>query len=137
MPSARTQCPQCAGPLVVALDEVLYSAQADFFQSAQCGHLWHVAKGQEGPASQSLLGKAKLPLASWSSQSRRIVHAPASNLSASRCARGAALGIGFIASSGYMVMATMDHNDHCERVAEPDEAAVRVLAGGTTAAADQ
>jgi predicted Zn finger-like uncharacterized protein len=64
MPSARTKCPQCASELVVALDEVLYSPQADFFRCARCGHLWHVAKGQEGPASQALLGKGKLAQAS-------------------------------------------------------------------------
>jgi len=64
MASARTQCPDCASKLVVALDEVLYSSQADFFRCARCGHLWHVAKGQDGPASQALLGKGKLPRAS-------------------------------------------------------------------------
>jgi hypothetical protein len=57
MPSARTQCPQCAGQLVVPLDQVLCSAHADFFQCATCGLLWHVPKGEEGPASQALLGK--------------------------------------------------------------------------------
>ena len=57
MPSARTQCPHCAGQLVVALDQVLCSAHADFLQCARCGHLWHVPKGEEGPASQALLGK--------------------------------------------------------------------------------
>jgi hypothetical protein len=57
MPSARTQCPLCAGQLVVALDQVLCSIHADFLQCARCGHLWHVPKGEEGPASQTLLGK--------------------------------------------------------------------------------
>ena len=48
----------------MALDEVLYLPEADFFRCAGCGHLWHVVKGQEGPASQALLGKGKLAQAS-------------------------------------------------------------------------
>ena len=71
MPSARTQCPQCAGQIVVTLDRVLYSANADFLQCAGCDHLWHVPKGEEGPASVALLGKKtfkrahRSPLADW------------------------------------------------------------------------
>jgi predicted Zn finger-like uncharacterized protein len=64
MPSARTQCPQCAGQIVVTLDRVLYSANADFLQCAGCGHLWHVPKGEEGPASVVLLGKKTFKRAS-------------------------------------------------------------------------
>jgi uncharacterized protein (DUF983 family) len=54
--SARTQCPKCHGARVAALNAILFAANADFFQCEACGHLWHVQKGQDGPASRSLLG---------------------------------------------------------------------------------
>ena len=54
--SARTTCPKCRKTHV---DEakVLFSERADFFQCHDCGGLWHVEKGQDGPPSQELLGK--------------------------------------------------------------------------------
>lgn len=56
MTSARTQCPECHGTRVAALNAILFSPNADFFRCEDCGHLWHVQKGQDGPASRSLLG---------------------------------------------------------------------------------
>ena len=56
MTSARTQCPECHGTRVAALNAILFSPSADFFRCEDCGHLWHVQKGQDGPASRSLLG---------------------------------------------------------------------------------
>jgi hypothetical protein len=41
---------------VAALNAILFSPSADFFRCEDCGHLWHVQKGQDGPASRSLLG---------------------------------------------------------------------------------
>jgi hypothetical protein len=58
MTSARTQCPECHGALVTALNAILFARNADFFRCEDCGHLWHVQKGQDGPASRSLLGTA-------------------------------------------------------------------------------
>jgi len=60
MTSARTQCPVCHHSSVVPLNAILFSPGADFFRCEECGHLWHVQKGQEGPASQSLLGNKHL-----------------------------------------------------------------------------
>jgi len=55
MVSARTQCPECNRRRVSQLDEVFYSPKVDFFRCLDCGHLWHVDKGQDGPASRRLL----------------------------------------------------------------------------------
>jgi hypothetical protein len=79
MPSARTQCPQCTDQAVVALDEILYALDADFFQCGRCGHLWHVPKGQDGPASQALLGKEKLQEAQGPLPIERVI-GPATDL---------------------------------------------------------
>jgi hypothetical protein len=56
MTSARTECPECHGARVAALNAILFSPGADFFRCEDCGYLWHVPKGQDGPASRSLLG---------------------------------------------------------------------------------
>ena len=56
MTSARTQCPECRGARVAALNAILFAPNADFFRCEECGYLWHVQKGQDGPASRSLLG---------------------------------------------------------------------------------
>ena len=60
MTSARTQCPECEGQQVAALADLLYAPKADFFRCIDCGSLWHVEKGKNGPASQVLLGPNKL-----------------------------------------------------------------------------
>jgi hypothetical protein len=60
MPSARTHCPECHGARVAALNAILFAPTADFFRCEDCGSLWHVQKGQDGPASRSLLGTAVL-----------------------------------------------------------------------------
>jgi hypothetical protein len=56
MTSARTHCPDCCGQHVVALDDILFAPHVNFFRCADCGQLWHVEKGREGPASHALLG---------------------------------------------------------------------------------
>jgi len=58
MTSARTQCPECRGARVAALNAILFAPNADFFRCEECGYLWHVQKGQDGPASRSLLEQA-------------------------------------------------------------------------------
>jgi hypothetical protein len=54
--SARTECPDCHSSEVRSLDEILFHAEVDFFRCAACGAMWHVLKGEHGPASRSLLG---------------------------------------------------------------------------------
>jgi hypothetical protein len=60
MVTPRTHCPECNAHAVVELKDVLYHLEADFFWCSSCRAMWHVAKGQSGPASKSLLG-AKTP----------------------------------------------------------------------------
>jgi hypothetical protein len=57
--SARTQCPQCRGFDVKDVNAILFAPEADFFRCADCQHLWHVLKGQDGPAMHELLGQEK------------------------------------------------------------------------------
>jgi predicted Zn finger-like uncharacterized protein len=59
MTSARTHCPECRGQHVVVLDDILFAPRVDFFRCADCGQLWHVEKGHEGPASYALLGSMR------------------------------------------------------------------------------
>jgi len=70
MSSARTQCPKCHGKRVLTLNEILFAPNADFFRCADCRSLWHVAKGQEGPPSHSLLGNSWLGKGNVSHQSQ-------------------------------------------------------------------
>jgi hypothetical protein len=56
MASARIQCPYCDSFLVLALAEMLYARDADFFLCQLCREVWHIAKGQDGPPSRELLG---------------------------------------------------------------------------------
>jgi hypothetical protein len=44
---------------VVALDDILFASHVNFFRCADCGQLWHVEKGREGPASYALLGTSR------------------------------------------------------------------------------
>ncbi len=60
MTSARTHCPECQSTHVAALNAILFAPNADFFRCEECGFLWHVQKGEDGPASRSLLGTAVL-----------------------------------------------------------------------------
>jgi hypothetical protein len=60
MPTARTHYPDCKSRAVLSLHELLYHPDvADFFRCLTCRSLWHVPKGESGPASRSLLGNAK------------------------------------------------------------------------------
>lgn len=60
MTSARTHCPDCQSARVAVLNAILFAPNADFFRCEECGFLWHVQKGEDGPASRSLLGTAVL-----------------------------------------------------------------------------
>jgi hypothetical protein len=57
--SARTQCPECHRFHVQDVNATLFAREVDFFLCPDCQHLYHVPKGQDGPASQALLGDAK------------------------------------------------------------------------------
>jgi len=37
----------------------LFAPGADVFLCAECRHLWHVMKGQDGPAMHDLLGQVE------------------------------------------------------------------------------
>jgi hypothetical protein len=54
--SARTQCPRCYGQHVITLQELLFSAEVDFFRCTDCSHFWHVQKGDDDPARYTELG---------------------------------------------------------------------------------
>jgi len=54
----------------LTLNEILFAPNADFFRCADCRSLWHVAKGQEGPPSHSLLGNSWLGKGNVSHQSQ-------------------------------------------------------------------
>jgi hypothetical protein len=55
MASARTECPNCQRDRVTELREIFFAPDVDFFRCEDCGFLWHVPKGEEGPPSQALL----------------------------------------------------------------------------------
>jgi hypothetical protein len=58
MVSARTQCPECHGPEVVDLADLLYSANVDYFRCRSCGCWWMVPKGTDDPATHLIFGHA-------------------------------------------------------------------------------
>lgn len=61
MASARTACPECKGPNVLDVQELLYSRQVDFFRCLSCGCWWMVPKGQDEPATRMILGNPNSP----------------------------------------------------------------------------
>jgi hypothetical protein len=58
MGSARTECPECDGPDVVDLADLLYSPRADYFRCRACGCWWIVPKGADKPATPIVFGNA-------------------------------------------------------------------------------
>jgi hypothetical protein len=60
MTSARTHCPKCGGQAVSELSELLFAPNVDFFGCKRCRHIWHVDKGQEGPAGYALLAGSSI-----------------------------------------------------------------------------
>jgi hypothetical protein len=56
MGSARTECPECDGPDVVDLADLLYSPTVDYFRCRVCGCWWMVPKGADEPATRVILG---------------------------------------------------------------------------------
>ena len=59
--SARTQCPSCDSGHVAPLDEILFSANLDFFRCADCKLFWQVPKAEDGPATSMLSGAPITP----------------------------------------------------------------------------
>jgi hypothetical protein len=57
--SARNECPECHCSNVENVNAFLFAPGADFFLCAECRHLWHVLKGQDGPAMHDLLGQVE------------------------------------------------------------------------------
>ena len=56
MISARTQCPECLGPCVVDLADILYSPAVDYFRCQGCGCWWTVPKGTDDPDMRTVYG---------------------------------------------------------------------------------
>jgi len=56
MISARTQCPECLGPCVVDLADLLYSPTVDYFRCRACGCWWIVPKGTDDPDTRMVYG---------------------------------------------------------------------------------
>ena len=61
MPSARKLCPECYGPNVVDLADLLYSPGFDYFRCRGCGCWWKVSKDAAGPAKPIIIGNAITP----------------------------------------------------------------------------
>jgi|KBSSwiStaDraftv2_1062776.scaffolds.fasta_scaffold681943_2 transposase-like protein len=57
MSSARTQCPECAHPDALALDDILVSSTHDYFRCKDCGTWWIIQKGSDGPAT--VIGRSR------------------------------------------------------------------------------
>ena len=56
MVSARKQCPECLGPEVVDLADLLYAAHVDYFRCRTCGCWWMVPKDSDDPATRLIFG---------------------------------------------------------------------------------
>jgi hypothetical protein len=56
MSSARTQCPECYGPDVVDLADLLYSPRVDYFRCPACKCWWMVPKHADMPATRIVFG---------------------------------------------------------------------------------
>jgi hypothetical protein len=51
MASARTECPYCHGDPIEALDDIVRSANDDYFGCKDCRRVWNIPKGKDGPPS--------------------------------------------------------------------------------------
>jgi hypothetical protein len=56
MDSARAQCPECDGPHVLDLNDLLYSRRVDFFRCTDCFCWWFVPKDEDHPPTRIVLG---------------------------------------------------------------------------------
>ena len=54
---ARTHCPDCDAP-AIDLANLLHSPRVDYFRCNECGCWWFLPKGQDGPATRGVFGKA-------------------------------------------------------------------------------
>ena len=58
MLTARTRCPECYGPDVVDLAELLFSATAYYYRCRACGCWWVIPKDAADPAKPIVIGNA-------------------------------------------------------------------------------
>src|SRR5262245_39625640 len=59
MASARAHCPECRGPDVVDLADLLYSARTDYYRCRSCGCWWMLPKNADEPATRIVLADAR------------------------------------------------------------------------------